>query len=68
MLIIMIMIREGFLLEKEQLDKIKHIPTFIVQGRYDIVCPPISGIILYCYYLLIYDCYYLLYLCSFNDM
>ena len=24
-------------------DKIKDIPTFIVQGRYDIVCPPISA-------------------------
>ena len=29
--------RDGFLLEKDQLDKIRHIPTFIVQGRYDAV-------------------------------
>lgn len=31
--------RDGFLLEKEQIDKIRHIPTVIVQGRYDQVCP-----------------------------
>jgi proline iminopeptidase len=35
--------RDGFLLEKENLDKIRHIPTFIVQGRYDVVCPAISA-------------------------
>jgi proline iminopeptidase len=31
--------RDGYLLEKEQIDKIRHIPTTIVQGRYDCVCP-----------------------------
>ena len=31
--------RDGYLLEKENLDKIRHIPTVIVQGRYDVVCP-----------------------------
>ncbi|KAK4058428.1 hypothetical protein OIO90_000586 [Microbotryomycetes sp. JL221] len=30
---------EGHLLEKENIDKIRHIPTTIVQGRYDVVCP-----------------------------
>ena len=28
-------------------DKIKDIPTFIVQGRYDVVCPPTSAWELY---------------------
>ncbi|PAV16141.1 proline iminopeptidase [Pyrrhoderma noxium] len=31
--------RDGQLLEKEQIDKIRHIPTVVVQGRYDVVCP-----------------------------
>ena len=31
--------RDGFLLEKQQIDKIRHIPTVIVQGRFDMVCP-----------------------------
>lgn len=31
--------RDGWLLEKEQVDRIRKIPTVIVQGRYDIVCP-----------------------------
>ncbi len=31
--------RDGFLLEPKQINKIKHIPTVIVQGRYDVVCP-----------------------------
>jgi proline iminopeptidase len=35
--------RDGFLLEKQNLDKIRHIPTFIVQGRYDQVCPAVSA-------------------------
>ena len=35
--------RDGFLLEKKQIDKIRHIPTFIVQGRYDVVCPMMSA-------------------------
>jgi proline iminopeptidase len=35
--------RDGYLLEQENLNKIRHIPTFIVQGRYDVVCPIISA-------------------------
>ena len=35
--------RDGWLLEKANLDKIRHIPTSIVQGRYDVVCPAISA-------------------------
>lgn len=35
--------RDGFLLEKQNIDKIRHIPTVIVQGRYDVVCPAISA-------------------------
>ncbi|KIY42859.1 peptidase S33, proline iminopeptidase 1, partial [Fistulina hepatica ATCC 64428] len=31
--------REGQLLEKQEIDKIRHIPAVIVQGRYDVVCP-----------------------------
>ncbi|BGP38451.1 hypothetical protein JCM10450v2_002397 [Rhodotorula kratochvilovae] len=31
--------RDGFLLEQAQIDKIRHIPAVIVQGRYDVVCP-----------------------------
>jgi proline iminopeptidase len=31
--------RDGYLLEKQNIDKIRHIPTVIVQGRYDVVCP-----------------------------
>lgn len=31
--------RDGYLLEKENIDKIRHIPTVIVQGRFDMVCP-----------------------------
>lgn len=30
---------DGFLLQKAQIDKIRHIPATIVQGRWDIVCP-----------------------------
>ncbi|KAH8704805.1 Alpha/Beta hydrolase protein [Talaromyces proteolyticus] len=33
-------LEEGELLRKDRLDRIRHIPTTIVQGRYDIVCPP----------------------------
>ena len=29
----------GYFLDKKNLEKIKHIPTVIVQGRYDLVCP-----------------------------
>ena len=35
--------RDGYLLEKENIDKIRHIPTTIVQGRYDVVCPAVSA-------------------------
>ncbi|KAG8995082.1 hypothetical protein FRB90_000278 [Tulasnella sp. 427] len=35
--------REGQLLEKQGIDKIRHIPTVIVQGRYDVVCPARSA-------------------------
>jgi hypothetical protein len=30
---------DGWILKKEQIDKIRHIPCTIVQGRYDLVCP-----------------------------
>ncbi|CAL5868432.1 uncharacterized protein PFLUO_LOCUS2657 [Penicillium psychrofluorescens] len=33
-------LEEGQILKKENLDKIRHIPTTIVQGRYDLVCAP----------------------------
>jgi proline iminopeptidase len=35
--------RDGYLIEKKQIDKIRHIPTFVVQGRYDCVCPARSA-------------------------
>ena len=35
--------RDGYLIEKAQIDKIRHIPTTIVQGRYDVVCPATSA-------------------------
>ena len=31
--------RDGWLLEEQNLAKIQHIPTVIVQGLYDVVCP-----------------------------
>jgi proline iminopeptidase len=31
--------RDGQLLESQEIDKIRHIPTIVVQGRYDVVCP-----------------------------
>ncbi|OCB84646.1 proline iminopeptidase [Sanghuangporus baumii] len=31
--------RDGQLLEQQETDKIRHIPTIVVQGRYDVVCP-----------------------------
>jgi proline iminopeptidase len=34
---------DGQLLKKENIDKIRHIPVTIVQGRYDVVCPPITA-------------------------
>jgi len=35
--------RDGYLLEKDNLDKIRHIPMIIVQGRYDMMCPPVTA-------------------------
>ena len=35
--------RDGWLLEDAQIDRIKDIPTVIVQGRYDVVCPARSA-------------------------
>ena len=35
--------RDGWLLEEAQLARIRHIPTVIVQGRYDVVCPATSA-------------------------
>lgn len=34
---------DEYLIKKENLDKIRHIPTVIVQGRYDLVCPFMSA-------------------------
>lgn len=31
--------REGQLLEAKEIDKIRHIPAVIIQGRYDVICP-----------------------------
>ncbi|GAA5898837.1 uncharacterized protein JCM6883_003441 [Sporobolomyces salmoneus] len=31
--------QDGYLLLPSQIDKIRHIPTTIIQGRYDVVCP-----------------------------
>ncbi|KAF8260022.1 proline iminopeptidase [Lactarius quietus] len=36
-------VREGQLLDKQEIDKIRHIPTIAVQGRYDVVCPPTTA-------------------------
>lgn len=35
--------RDGYLLEKERIDRVRHIPTVIVQGRYDVVCPAVTA-------------------------
>jgi proline iminopeptidase len=32
-------VRDGQLLEEQSIAKIRHIPTIVVQGRYDVVCP-----------------------------
>ena len=34
--------RDGFILEKENIDQIRHIPTKVIQGRYDVVCPAVT--------------------------
>jgi len=31
--------RQGQILETQEIDKIRHIPCTVVQGRYDVVCP-----------------------------
>lgn len=40
-------INKGFFQQENQLldgcDRIRHLPTVIVQGRYDVVCPPMSA-------------------------
>ncbi|KAF9264309.1 proline iminopeptidase [Marasmius fiardii PR-910] len=36
-------LREDQLLGKEEIDKIRHIPTVVVQGRYDMLCPPTTA-------------------------
>jgi len=38
---------DNYFLEKENIDRIKHIPTTIVQGRYDVLCPAISAFALH---------------------
>lgn len=38
---------DGELLKPENVDKIKHLPISIVQGRYDVVCPAITSWNLY---------------------
>ncbi|KAI0279698.1 proline iminopeptidase [Russula aff. rugulosa BPL654] len=35
--------RDGQLLDSQEIDKIRHIPTIVVQGRYDVVCPPTTA-------------------------
>ncbi|KAF9509433.1 hypothetical protein BS47DRAFT_151265 [Hydnum rufescens UP504] len=35
--------RQGQLLEKQSIDKIRRILTIVVQGRYDVVCPAKSA-------------------------
>lgn len=32
-------LREGQLLEKSEIDKIRHIPCIAINGRYDVICP-----------------------------
>lgn len=34
---------DGQLLSQKEVDKIKHLPIVIIQGRYDVVCPPKSA-------------------------
>jgi proline iminopeptidase len=34
---------DNYFLDKKNLDRIRHIPTTIVQGRYDVLCPIISA-------------------------
>ncbi|KAG9188328.1 hypothetical protein G6011_02251 [Alternaria panax] len=36
-------LEDGQLLKKENVDRIRNIPTTMVQGRYDVVCPPITA-------------------------
>jgi pimeloyl-ACP methyl ester carboxylesterase len=55
--------RDGFLLEPQQLAKIKDIPCTIVQGRYDVVCPIETayllhkGVVFFCFcFVLVVEC------------
>lgn len=34
---------DGHILKPENMAKIKHIPCIIIQGRYDVVCPPVTA-------------------------
>ncbi|TXT10588.1 hypothetical protein VHUM_02093 [Vanrija humicola] len=34
---------DGYLVAEEQISKVRHIPTIVVQGRYDIVCPAVAA-------------------------
>ena len=36
-------LEDGQLFRKENIDRIRHIPATIVQGRYDVVCPPTTA-------------------------
>jgi proline iminopeptidase len=33
----------GYFFKKENIEKIQNIPTIIVQGRYDLICPPVTA-------------------------
>ena len=37
----------GYFFKRENIDKIKNIPTIIVQGQYDLICPPVTAYKLY---------------------
>ncbi|KAG5353519.1 hypothetical protein C0989_005966 [Termitomyces sp. Mn162] len=39
--------RDGQLLEKQSIDRIRHIPTVVIQGRWDVVCPVSTTWVLY---------------------
>lgn len=39
--------KDGQLLYEEEVNKIKHLPIVIIQGRYDTVCPVYSSFDLY---------------------
>jgi proline iminopeptidase len=33
----------GYFFKRENIEKIQHIPTIIIQGQYDLLCPPVSA-------------------------